>query len=115
MPRCEECFSAMWFLYLDESGDLGFDFVNKKPSRFFAVTILALRGQENNKALAKAVQKTLSRKLNQRGHIQTDISKRSCAYRVDSVMWSDDCSYPIYRAIHAWPHEWGSYKFAKRG
>ena len=24
----------MWYLYLDESGDLGFDFVNKKPSRF---------------------------------------------------------------------------------
>lgn len=25
----------MWYLYLDESGDLGFDFVNSKPSKFF--------------------------------------------------------------------------------
>lgn len=30
----------MWYLYLDESGDLGFDFVNKKPSKFFTVTII---------------------------------------------------------------------------
>ncbi len=27
----------MWNLYLDESGDLGFDFVNKKPSKFFTI------------------------------------------------------------------------------
>lgn len=27
------------YLYLDESGDLGFDFENKKPSRFFVITI----------------------------------------------------------------------------
>jgi len=44
----------MWYLYLDESGDLGFDFINKKPSKFFTVTILAIRGQ-NNKQLLKAV------------------------------------------------------------
>ena len=25
----------MLFLYLDESGDLGFDFITKKPSKFF--------------------------------------------------------------------------------
>ena len=54
----------MWYLYLDESGDLGFDFVNKKPSNYFTVTILAVSGPENNKLLLKAVKKTLNRKLN---------------------------------------------------
>jgi hypothetical protein len=54
----------MWYLYLDESGDLGFDFVNKHPSKFFTVTILATKGQANNKAIIKAVKKTLARKLN---------------------------------------------------
>ncbi len=34
----------MWYLYLDESGDLGFDFVNKKPSKFFTITILVIKG-----------------------------------------------------------------------
>lgn len=56
----------MWYLYLDESGDLGFDFVNKKPSKFFTVTILALRGLESNRRLIKAVKVTLRRKLNPR-------------------------------------------------
>jgi len=54
----------MWFLYLDESGDLGFDFVNKHPSKFFTITILAVHGKQNNRQLAKAVRKTLDRKLN---------------------------------------------------
>lgn len=53
----------MWYLYLDESGDLGFDFVNKNPSKFFTVTILAVRG-ENNRALTKATSMTLRRKFN---------------------------------------------------
>lgn len=54
----------MWYLYLDESGDLGFDFVNKRPSKFFTVTILALSSIESNRQLAKAVKLTLRRKLN---------------------------------------------------
>ncbi|MBU1037063.1 DUF3800 domain-containing protein, partial [Patescibacteria group bacterium] len=57
----------MWYLYLDESGDLGFDFVNKKPSKFFTVAVLALRGVENNRKLIKAVKITLRRKLNPSG------------------------------------------------
>ena len=54
----------MWYLYLDESGDLGFDFVNKKPSKFFTITILALSSQEANRQLIKAAKITLRRKLN---------------------------------------------------
>lgn len=56
----------MLYLYLDESGDLGFDFFAKKPSRFFTVTILAVQGVENNRALFKAVKKTIKRKLPRR-------------------------------------------------
>jgi hypothetical protein len=57
----------MLYLYLDESGDLGFDFVNKKPSKYFVVTILAVRGHEANRSLINGVKKTLKRKLNQKG------------------------------------------------
>lgn len=56
----------MWFLYLDESGDLGFDLVNKKASKFFTITILAISGKDRNKAVIKAAEKTLKRKLNNR-------------------------------------------------
>ncbi len=55
----------MWYLYLDESGDLGFDFVNKKPSKFFTITILAIGSQNANRQMINAVKKTLRRKLNQ--------------------------------------------------
>src|SRR4030042_3861054 len=63
----------VWFLYLDESGDLGFDFVNKKPSKFFTITILAIRGSENNRMMIKAVKKTLSRKLNRKKSVDAEL------------------------------------------
>lgn len=53
----------MWYLYLDESGDLGFDFVNKKPSQFFTITILLIQGTSNNRRLISAVKKVIRRKL----------------------------------------------------
>lgn len=58
----------MWYLYLDESGDLGFDFFNKKPSKFFTVTILALGSTVENRKLIKAAKITLRRKLNSPKH-----------------------------------------------
>ena len=57
----------MWHLYLDESGDLGFDFVNKKPSKFFTICVLALSSTQRNRQLAKEVRLTLRRKLNPQG------------------------------------------------
>ena len=56
----------MWFLYLDESGDLGFDFVTKKPSKFFTIAVLVIKGQGNNRALINAVKHTINRKLNKK-------------------------------------------------
>lgn len=34
----------MLYLYLDESGDLGFNLIAKEAVNFFNVTILAIRG-----------------------------------------------------------------------
>ncbi|MBI4309006.1 MAG: DUF3800 domain-containing protein, partial [Candidatus Omnitrophica bacterium] len=54
----------MLYLYLDESGDLGFDFVNKKPSKFFTICILVIKGMESRKRIVKMIERTLRRKLN---------------------------------------------------
>ena len=54
----------MWWLYLDESGDLGFDFVSKKPSKFFTIAILATSSEETNRAFKWSVKRTLRNKLN---------------------------------------------------
>ena len=60
----------MWFLYLDESGDLGFDFFSKKPSRFFTVAILAVEGIDDNREIIKAVRKTRRRKFKTKGTVE---------------------------------------------
>lgn len=60
----------MWHLYLDESGDLGFDFVQKKPSEHFTIAIILVKGYENNRALINSVRKTLKRKLNKKRNKQ---------------------------------------------
>ena len=52
----------MLYLYLDESGDLGFDFVNKKPSAFFTICVLAIKGRDNDRALANVVRAVLRRR-----------------------------------------------------
>lgn len=53
----------MLYLYLDESGDLGFDFVNKKPSAFFTICVLAVKGRENDHTLTTLVRAVARRKL----------------------------------------------------
>ena len=47
----------MAYIFLDESGDLGFNFKKKKTSKFFVVTCLFV---ENKKPFEKIVKKTHS-------------------------------------------------------
>ncbi len=54
----------MFYFFLDESGDLGFDYEAKKPSSTFVVTLLAVSSTDARKKIAKAVQRTLRNKLN---------------------------------------------------
>ena len=82
----------MLYLYLDESGDLGFDFVNKKPSAYFTVCVLAVKGKENDRALGKAVKAVIGRKLRKGAKkrivelkgIDTTLSVKKYFYRLAS-------------------------------
>ncbi|MCX5790698.1 MAG: DUF3800 domain-containing protein, partial [Elusimicrobia bacterium] len=67
----------MLYLYLDESGDLGFDFVNKKPSAFFTICVLAIKGADNDRALTNAVRAVKKRKLFQSANNKTTELKGS--------------------------------------
>ncbi len=49
------------YIYLDESGDLGFDFKNKHPSKYFTITILVTA---DFSIIKSAVKKTLKNKVN---------------------------------------------------
>ena len=52
------------FIYLDESGDLGFDFENKKPSQKFVITLLVCNNRAAVTSFKTAVRKTLRNKIN---------------------------------------------------
>ncbi|MFC1513293.1 DUF3800 domain-containing protein [Thermodesulfobacteriota bacterium] len=53
-------------IYLDESGDLGFDFNGKNPSQKFVITLLVCDGQEVSRGLKKAIRRTIKNKLNKK-------------------------------------------------
>lgn len=57
----------MWYLCLDESGDLGFDFVSKKPSKFFTICLLVANNAATYHGIRRAIRKTLRRKVNKGG------------------------------------------------
>jgi Protein of unknown function (DUF3800) len=54
------------FIYLDESGDLGFDFAKAGTSRWFVITLLVCDSAEVQKQIANAVRRTLKNKVNRR-------------------------------------------------
>lgn len=89
----------MWYLYLDESGDLGFDFVNKKPSKFFTVCILATSHRESFLKINRSVRKTLRHKVNKpkKNHVH-ELKGRNTSIEVKQYFWRyvRDCKFGIY-------------------
>jgi Protein of unknown function (DUF3800) len=51
-------------IYLDESGDLGFDFSKAKTSKKFVITLLVCQNRDIVDCFRKAVRRTLKNKLN---------------------------------------------------
>jgi len=47
-----------FYIFLDESGDLGFDFLNKKPSLYFVITLMI---SYNRKHIQTCVRRTLKK------------------------------------------------------
>ncbi len=56
-------------IFLDESGDLGFDFSKTKTSRKLAITLLVCDGKEASDSFRKAVRRTLKNKLNRKKQV----------------------------------------------
>jgi len=54
------------FIYLDESGDLGFNFEKRKTTKKFVITLLVCDSDAARKEFDKAVRRTLKNKLNRR-------------------------------------------------
>jgi ATP-dependent Lon protease len=54
------------FIYLDESGDLGFNFSKRKTTSKFVITLMVCNSEIARKELRKAVRRTLKNKLNRK-------------------------------------------------
>lgn len=54
------------FVYLDESGDLGFNFSTSNPSKFFTITILVCHSASAFFGLKTAISRTLTHKFNKK-------------------------------------------------
>lgn len=52
------------YIFLDESGDLGFDFTKAKTSRYFVITLLVCQSKPVQDGFRTAVKRTLKNKLN---------------------------------------------------
>lgn len=53
----------MYYLFLDESGDLGFDLRKRGSSNYFVITFLLVKGNRERKALENAVERTIKSKV----------------------------------------------------
>ncbi len=56
----------MWHLFLDESGDLGFELEGSNASRYLSIGVLVVNDVATTRAIRSAVAKTLRRKVNKR-------------------------------------------------
>lgn len=52
------------YIFLDESGDLGFDFSKAKTSRQFVISLLVCQNKQAQNGFRRAVDRTLKNKLN---------------------------------------------------
>lgn len=89
----------MWHLYLDESGDLGFNFNYKSPSKFFSICILLIKDREAHLALRNAVKKTLKRKFkNYRRGVSEELKGSKMDFSKKCYFWSlvKDISFYLY-------------------
>lgn len=89
----------MWYLYLDESGDLGFDFENKNPSKFFTICILATSSRESFLKIGRGVKKTQHRKLGKpKKRLAVELKGTATTLAVKKYFWRQvsGCQFGLY-------------------
>lgn len=62
MEVCERIMENMAYIFMDESGDLGFDFSKQKTSKYFVVTFLFVTEKRSVEKIVKKEFKGLSKK-----------------------------------------------------
>ncbi|MDZ7288969.1 MAG: DUF3800 domain-containing protein [candidate division KSB1 bacterium] len=95
----------MSYLYLDESGNLGYQLQTAGVSRHFVITILEVPDDSSKKAIKKAIERTMKNKVRGKSRLQRNLitelkgAKTSCA--IKNYFYSQVASVPfsIYAVI----------------
>jgi hypothetical protein len=92
------------YLYLDESGDLGFDFDNKNPSHYFVITLLVCHNQASATIIKKAVERTLKNKIQRKKKYKNNPELKGASIPLDIKSYfyknADRCdTWKIYSII----------------
>jgi len=79
------------YLYLDESGDLGFDFHNKKPSRFFVITLLICDDKKSSEFVKKMVERTVKNKIHVKNKRRTidELKGKDTSFGVKTYLFNN--------------------------
>jgi hypothetical protein len=88
-------------IFLDESGDLGFDFKKEGTTHFFVVTLLVVKDEQRAKLIRKAVERTLRNKVLRRKkklekHAELKGSHTSLAVKKYFLRQLKDSEFSIY-------------------
>jgi len=88
----------MWHLYLDESGDLGFNFRDKHPSSFLTIAVLATSHRETVDRIRVAVKRTLKNKINRKRKNEQELKGSSTTIEVKRYFYRiiKDCTFAVY-------------------
>jgi len=90
-------------VYLDESGDLGFDFLKSKTSQYFAIALLVVYDMENNRKIEKGVERTLKNKIRKKKRKTNTIELKGSKtnFNVKEYFYRQikDCNFGIYSIV----------------
>jgi hypothetical protein len=90
----------MYYLYLDESGDLGHYTESPGASKYFVITVLEVTNDQDKKAIEKAVERTLKNKIHQSRSYQTrsitELKATNTALAVKQYFYRQIETIPLY-------------------
>jgi hypothetical protein len=92
------------FIYLDESGDLGFDFSKQKTTKKFVITLLVCKSELSLKDFRKAIKRTIKNKLNKKKpkkQIQAELKGTKTDFKVKEYFFKQlkRADWDIYTII----------------
>lgn len=90
------------YIFLDESGDLGFDYSKKGTTSFFVVSLLLVKDFNNKRQVEKAVKRTLKNKIYaSRGKSDKELKGARTAFYVKEYFYRylEDVDIQVYTLI----------------